>query len=105
MNSTSKHSHVGFICAMIEFGLILVLIILSSLLNSQSTDVISNLIGFIVIITGFVSIVGLVKSLIGLKEPNTVKKIIGISINLSVLILFTYMIVSNVMDIYKAFSQ
>ncbi|PLB17748.1 MAG: hypothetical protein TRG1_3422 [Flavobacteriaceae bacterium FS1-H7996/R] len=38
----------------------------------------------------------------GLKEPNTLKKIIGIIINFGIVTLFIFVIISNILDIYNA---
>ena len=102
MTEINKNSHKGFKYGILEIGLILILIILTQLLNTLTSDFASILIGFFTFTIGIISIIGFIKSIKGIKEPNTAKKIIGITINFGVVILFLSVIIANIYDTYKA---
>ncbi|MFI0427954.1 hypothetical protein [Mariniflexile sp. HMF6888] len=100
----NKYSHQGFKFSMIGLILIILLIAFTLVLNTLSSYIYSLLIGALAFFIGIFAIVGFVKSLQGLKEPNTSKKIIGIIINLGIVMLFISVIIANFIDIYKAFT-
>ena len=102
MIENNKNSHKGFKYGILGIGLILILIILTQLLNTLKSDFVSILIGLLVFAVGIISIIGLIVSLKGIKEPNTAKKIIGIIVNFGIVILFMSVIITNIYDIYKA---
>ncbi|AXP79632.1 hypothetical protein CJ739_535 [Mariniflexile rhizosphaerae] len=102
MAKTNINSHSGFKYGITELGLIIILVVLTQFLDSQNSDIYSILIGLLTFVIGIVSIIGLAKSLRGLKEPNTLKKIIGIIINFGIVTLFIFVIISNILDIYNA---
>ncbi|WP_028284039.1 hypothetical protein [Olleya marilimosa] len=104
MTKNNINSHKGFKFGIIGIGLILILIILTQLLHTQISDIASILIGLLTFAVGIVSIIGFIKSLKGIKEPNTAKKIIGIIINFAIVILFISVIIANIYDINKALS-
>ncbi|WP_338731361.1 hypothetical protein [Mangrovimonas cancribranchiae] len=99
---TNTYSHKGFKFGILGIGLILIIVILSLLLNVLKYNFISILIGLTVFAIGIVSIIGFIKSLKGIKEPNTFKKIIGIIINFGLVTLFLLILIANGYDIYKA---
>ena len=102
MTENNLNSHKGFKYGILGIGLILVLIILTQLLNTLISDFASILIGLLTFAVGIISIIGFIKSIKGIKEPNTAKKIIGIIINFGIVILFLSVIIANIYDIYKA---
>jgi len=104
MSETNKSSHSGFKYGIIGLSIFLVLIILTAVINTFDFYFFSLLIGLLVFIIGCIGIIGLTKSLKGLKEPNTLKKVIGVVINFGIVGLFILVIVANFLDLYKAFS-
>ena len=98
---TNTYSHKGFKFGILGIGLLFIVVILSLLLNVLKYDSISILIGLTVFTMGIVSIIGIIKSLKGIKEPNTFKKIIGIIINFALVTLFLLSLFVNAYDIYK----
>ncbi|WP_405207216.1 hypothetical protein [Aquimarina sp. LLG6339-5] len=104
MSETNKNSHSGFKYGITGLSIFLVLIILTAIINTFDFYFLSLLIGLLVLIIGCIGIIGLTKSLKGLKEPNTLKKVIGIVINFGIVGLFVSAIIANFLDMYKAFS-
>ena len=104
MTSSNINSNKSFEYAILGVGLILVIIILTILLNTSKYDFISLLIGLLTFVIGIIGVIGSIVSIKGLKEPNTVKKIIGIILNFGIVILFLSVIIANIYDMYKAFS-
>ena len=104
MDITNKNSHSGFKFGVIGLGLILTMIILTKLSNSQNYSSISIIIGLLTLGAGITAIIGFVKSLKGLKEPKTAKKIIGIIINFGIVAIFISIIIANIFDVVKALS-
>lgn len=102
MAENNINSHKGFKYGIFGISLILILIILTQLLNTLKSDFASMLIGLLTFVVGMISIIGFTKSLQGIKEPNTIKKIIGIIINFGIVILFFSVIITNIYDIYNA---
>jgi len=105
MTKNNINSHKGFNYGIIGCGLILIFIILTKVFNSPYSDFATFLIGGLSVGIGTVGVIGLVKSLKGIKEPTTVKKYVGTIVNLSIVILFLYVILANVYDTYKLFSS
>jgi len=100
----NKNSHSGFKYGVIGFSIFLIIIVLSVIINTLDHYFLSLLIGLLVFIIGFIGVIGLTKSLKGLKEPNTSKKIIGLVLNSVIVGVFISAIVANILDIYKALS-
>ena len=103
MAKKNINSHNGFKYGIIGLLLIVTMIIMSKTLNNLNSNSSSIIIGLLTIGAGIISIIGLIKSLRGIKEPNTFKKIIGIIINLGIVMLFIYVIAANVSDLYNTF--
>ncbi|WP_459212241.1 hypothetical protein [Aquimarina rhabdastrellae] len=97
-------SHNGFKYGVISFLMILVLIMITAVINTLKFSFSLLLIGFLTILIGYMGIIGLIKSLKGIKEPNTSKKIIGLILNIGIVSLFISLIIANFLDIYKAFN-
>ena len=97
----NKHSHKGFKFGILGIGLILIIVILSLLLHLLKYDFISLIIGLTVFSIGIVSIIGLIKSLKGINEPNTFKKIIGIVINFCLVAFFLLVFISGGYDLFR----
>ncbi|TDT46457.1 hypothetical protein CLV90_0507 [Maribacter spongiicola] len=101
MNTNNLNSIKAFKYGMLEIGLLLIVIALIFILNPSKFYAVSIVIGFLLFIIGFISIVGCIISLKGIKEPNTAKKIIGIIINFGALALFLSLIFANIYDLYR----
>ncbi|MEO1031647.1 MAG: hypothetical protein AAFX55_09605 [Bacteroidota bacterium] len=97
-------SHKGFRYAMISLVLSTVVLAGSTLSIAYDLYILSLAIGLITFLIGMISIIGFVFSLKGIKEKNTVKKWIGLVINTAFLLGFVFVIIANIIDIYKAFS-
>ncbi|GAB1858636.1 hypothetical protein MHTCC0001_34760 [Flavobacteriaceae bacterium MHTCC 0001] len=102
MTNNNIYSHKGFNFGIYAIGLIVFAIVISLLVNSLESDFYSMLIGLPVFVGGLIGVIGIILSIRGIKEPNTVKKIVGIIINLGIATLFFTMIVANIYDIYMA---
>ncbi len=102
MTENNINSHKGFKHGVLGIGLILLLIVLTQITHLFKSDFGSLLIGLLTFAVGIISIIGFIKSLKGIKEPNTAKKIIGIVINFGIIMLFLSAIVANIYDIYMA---
>ena len=74
MSKINLYSHSGFKFGVIGLGLILTMIIVTLLRDTFNSSIISIIIGLLTIGAGIAAIIGLVKSLKGIKEPNTIKK-------------------------------
>jgi len=85
--------------------LLISLIISINIFQNFNSDTSSITIGLIVIAIGYTSIMGLIYTLRGIKEPNTAKKIIGLLVNFSIALLFIYVIVGNIIDIYRFLNE
>jgi len=77
------------------------MIIVTLLRDTFNSSIISIIIGLLTIGAGIAAIIGLVKSLKGIKEPNTIKKIIGIIINFGIVALFVSILIANIIDLYR----
>lgn len=100
----NTNSDSGFKYGIVAFLLILNLLIYITLFDYIEYSFELNLRTFtiiiILIVLAFIlSVIGLIKSFLGIREPNTIKKIIGFIINFG--ILFFYLFITN--DVYKAF--
>ena len=101
----NKNSHKGF-----KFGLISLIgffgiIIITKYLNNSTNDLISVIIGFLTLSIGVISIIGIINAIKGLKEPNTLKKIIGLVLNFGFVSFFLFVIFANLSDVYRLFSE
>jgi len=105
MTKNTINSLKGFKYGIISCGLMVIFIILTKTFSNHHGDFTTALIGGLSVGIGGVGVVGLVHSLKGIKEPTTVKKYIGIIINLSIVVLFLCMIFANAYDTYKLFSS
>ena len=102
MATDNKNSHQGFYYGISGVVGIIILIILTQLVIRFKSDALSILIGVLTFTIGAIGLVGIFKSILGIKEPNTPKKYIGIVINAGICILFVAVIITNVYDIYTA---
>ena len=101
----NKNSHKGFKLGIISLVGFFGIIIISKHLNKSPNDSTSLIIGFLTISIGITSIIGIIKSIRGLKEPNTLKKIIGLILNFGFLSFFLFVIIENVLDVLRLFYE
>ena len=101
MTKTNLQSHGGFVYAIITLGLSLISIALIIFQVTRNTYSISIAVGFLIMVSGILAIIGLVKSLRGYKEPNTFKKISGLLINFLISVCFVLAVTANIVDIFR----
>jgi ABC-type methionine transport system permease subunit len=118
MIKSNTYSHSGF-----KYGVIVILLILNLFVYSYVLYMIQNDLKFrpknfgesnilsviielinclLVVSIGIVSVVGLIKSIKGISESNTLKKIIGFIVNSAVSTLFIILIVVVIKNIFHA---
>ena len=104
MNKTNTNSHRAFKYSSIAFTLsvfgILIITVFKS--NPHISSIFS---GLLFLAVGIIAIIALINALKGLREPNTLKKIIGFILSLAFVILFISAIVANILDMNKALNQ
>ena len=101
----NKNSHKGFKLGVISLIGFFGIIIITKYLNNSPNDSTSVIIGFLTISIGIISIIGIVKSIRGLKEPNTLKKITGLILNFGFLSFFLFVITENFLDVLQLFKE
>ncbi|WP_282075599.1 hypothetical protein [Maribacter aquivivus] len=112
MLNVNKYSNIGFKYSVIGLLMIVNLIIYSYLFGylnfnyklnlEKATGIITLL---LIIGLGIVGFMGSLKSLRGIKEPNTIKKIVGIIINFGIVVFLISLIIIFIYDVYKIFSN
>ena len=102
MTAIKVNSNRGFTFGMLSIGFIVLIVLIVQFFDVNNSYYISLLIGLIVFLVGVLSIIGLIYSVKSIKEPNTAKKIIGLTINLTIVILFISIIITNLYDVYNA---
>ncbi|CAM4176658.1 DUF4190 domain-containing protein [Zobellia nedashkovskayae] len=101
MTKANRQSHGGFMYAIITLGLSLISITLILVKVTQNTDSTSIMVGLLILVSGLLAIIGLVKSLKGIKEPNTFRKISGLLINFLISVCFILAVTTNIVDIIR----
>ncbi|OUS00950.1 hypothetical protein A9Q86_09375 [Flavobacteriales bacterium 33_180_T64] len=104
--SVRLNSHKGFKFAILAIGFFLVFVALKVLVTTENISIATytNASAFIMLVVIICSIVGFIFSIKGRKDPNSIKKIIGLIINSILVLLFIATIVANVIDIQNSFS-
>jgi len=98
----STKSNRGFKYAMIALLLFVVIIISNMAMFHSGSDIFPMIVGFVFLMIVIIAIVGLVYSLKGIREPNNLKKFVGLLINCGFIALFIFVIIANIMDIKRA---
>lgn len=83
--------------------LVIIYLMLVYKINNRN-DVFMIIVGLLVFLTGFLSIYGTIQAFKSINEPNTREKIIGMVVNGSMFLLFSYIIIANITDVFKLFS-
>ena len=104
MTKKPNYSRAGFYYGIISVGILVAGIVIIQLNLLYEVDFGSALIGLLFMAGGFMGVLGLFKSISGIKEPNTPQKIIGILMNGGIVLLFAGVIIANIIDIYRAFA-
>ncbi len=105
MKSKDKNSHKGFKNGLVSFSFLMIqFFIIPFLYSKLSESILDFLSGFLIFSAGIFSIYGVNKSIKGIKEPYTNRKVIGFILNIGILLFFIYVIIMNVVDVIKLFS-
>lgn len=105
MNTKNINSHKGFTFGLISLIGFVGLVLITKYLNNSTNSLASVVIGFLTISIGIISIMGIIYSIKGIKDPNTSKKILGLLLNLGFVTFFLYVIIANVLDVLKLFTD
>lgn len=97
----NKNSNKAFQFAIISMVCFLIFVLFQFLAasNEISEDTYTYASSFTISIIFIAAIVGFINSIKGLKEPNSVKKIIALLVNVVLILLLVGVIVANVMDV------
>ena len=98
MINPNQKSHRGFNFGMISSLLFIIIIIFMKYFYRLLSDLDSIIFGILSLSLGIISILGFIKSLKGIKEPNTFKKILGLILNTGFVSLFLYYLILFVID-------
>lgn len=96
------YSQKGFKNAMYALSLFLIAIVFAVLTINLKYDSISLVSGVLLISVGIFGLLGFIASLRGIKEKNSLKKIVGLVINSSLTITILIILIANIYDIYRA---
>lgn len=105
MITKNRYSHKGFTLGLISLICFLGLVIITKYLINSTNNFASVVIGFLTISIGVISIMGIINSIKGIKDPNTSKKIIGLLLNLSFVSFFLFVIFANLLDFVEFFTD
>jgi len=105
MVKSNLNSHKGFVYGIFGLGGILVLLLSNKSLKIFQSELATIIMGALFLTIGLTGVIGLSKSLRGLKEPNTLKKVLGIFMNAAIVILYTLLILLNIRSAYSLFSS
>jgi hypothetical protein len=105
MNS-NKNSNKAFQFAIITIVSFLIFVLFQFLAasNKISEDTYTYASSFSISVIFIASIAGFVNNMKGLREPNSIKKIIGLLVNSILILLLIGVIVANLMDIRNSLS-
>ena len=95
-------SSISFNYALASVGLVVLCVVIKMATFQVPEQQSSFIVGLFAVAAGISALIGVVYTFFSLKEPNTVKKLVGAVINFSFLILFIAVIVANIIDIYRA---
>lgn len=103
---TNNNSQKSFRYAMINLSLVAAIVVTSFVMVFLRfySEGLSVVIGLLVFAIGILSVIGSICAFGGWNEPRSVKKTIGMVLNLAFLGLFLSVIIANIIDLYKAFS-
>ncbi|WP_157514650.1 hypothetical protein [Mangrovimonas sp. TPBH4] len=111
MENLNRYSQSAFKYGIIRLLLLINVFLYSSLFQKIQYSLESNfkifdeIIGVLSLTTIIIGIIGFMKSMKGLKEPNTPKKIIGLIINSGITILFIVMIITVIAKLTMYFDS
>ena len=99
----NKNSNRGFTIAIISSLLFVIIMILQMAMFHSGSNTFSILFDSFLIGIAIIFIIGLINSLKGLREPNNAKKIIGLIINMSFIVLYIFIFLANINNIKRVF--
>lgn len=101
MNNSKTYSLTAFNFSIISWTLIVLLKIISLAISDFASGlsiIQSGIIGIPIII---ISIIGFIKSMKGIKEPNSLKKLVGIALNSIVVLFFFYALLKTLFNFFN----
>ena len=99
MTKLNQNTHRGFNFGMISLFLIIIIIIFMKYFYRLLNDFDTTVFVILSLTFGIISTFGLTSSIKGIKEQNTVKKIIGMILNIGFVMIFLYGLISYVFDL------
>ncbi|SHK64863.1 hypothetical protein SAMN04488007_3510 [Maribacter aquivivus] len=100
MTFKNPKSNISYKYAIVALIIIVIIIITSLVLDTQQgSDLKSMLLGILILAIAFTAVIGLGYSFMGIREPNTTKKIIGLIINSIITISLGLLFLSSVIEI------
>jgi hypothetical protein len=99
----NKNSNRGFIITIIASLLFVIIVILQMAMFHSESYTFSIVFDSFLIGIAIIFMIGLINSLKGLREPNTAKKIIGLIINMSFIVLYVFIFLANINNIKRVF--
>tara|TARA_R110000868_G_scaffold315219_3_gene576115 strand:+ start:372 stop:686 length:315 start_codon:yes stop_codon:yes gene_type:complete len=101
MSSTKLTSNSAFKYAILTIAFIIVFIFADLVLDVEDAGLKSIILGFLILAGTFIAVIGLVKSIIGIREPNSIKKITALIINSVITILLGLLLLSTSIEVLK----
>lgn len=102
MEKLNRYSDNGFKWSLTTMSVFIIFIILHVIQEFVKVNF-SNLYGILLILIVIFTIVGAIDSIKGIKEPNTLRKFFGLILNSGYAALLIFIIIGNILDMYKAF--
>jgi hypothetical protein len=84
-------------------NVVLVCNILIASYLSKANPIFSTIIGLLSLIIIILSVIGLINSLKSIREPNSIKKMIGLIVNFALVTTGLLLIIENVIDVLRVF--
>lgn len=99
MIKINQNTHRGFIFGLVSSLLVITIMIFMEYFYRLLSDFDTIVFIILSLSFGIISILGLISSIKGIKEPNTFKKIIGIIVNVGFVLIFLYALISYGFDL------
>ena len=78
-------------------------ILIASYLKKSNPEIFSTIIGILSLVIIILAIIGFSNVMKGIREPNSFKKIIGLVVNSAIVGFGFFLIIANIIDVYRAF--
>lgn len=99
MIKINQNTHRGFNFGLLSSLLVISIIIFMKYFYRLLSDFDTTVFIILSLLFGVISVLGLINSIKGIKEPNTFKKITGMILNVGFVLLFLYALTSYVFDL------